>query len=315
MKLDQSKFKGYEPNFINNNLTVALPKLNAEINNDIALFDQFKNGIIPYHHYSVCLSQNRKFPFFTASNIDGATFRSIKRENDDWDTDDRIGGCQHGSKLYEAQNSNFDKGHMTKREDVQWGKNDTEALDAALSTFYYTNAVPQHKDLNRAVWKSLEYYMLHTEAVKHHQKICVFTGPVLLNDDPNFQYEQTTVQLPLHFWKVVFFTKNDNKLYRVGFVMSQQKLLKHDHVIKKNTIVKPHDPFMEFSLASTYQVNVNFIESVCQLSFQKAIDIYTKEESKELIFSRTDISPKNKIQKNIVSNEPQLDFEILNISL
>ena len=60
---------------------------------------------------------------------------------------------------------------MTRREDVQWGITDEAAQEAADSTFFYPNAVPQHKELNQRIWKRLENYILHTETRKKSLKL------------------------------------------------------------------------------------------------------------------------------------------------
>ena len=128
-------------------------------------------------------------------------FKSIKREDifsggsDSWKKDDRIPKeCQLGKELYSAEKSNFDRGHLTKREDVQWGESAEIARNAAASTFYFTNAVPQVDRLNRGVWRRIEDYILHHEVVKQSLKISMMTGPLLLDDDPDFV---TEIQLSL----------------------------------------------------------------------------------------------------------------------
>src|SRR6185369_6425672 len=120
--------------------------------------------IANYINYSVVLSRTRKFPFFTASNIDGAKFKKVKRK-DAWRKDKRINEkYQLGKELYGAEKSDFDRGHMTKREDVQWGDSVEEAKLGADSTFFFTNSVPQHAKLNQKIWLNLENYVLHKEA-------------------------------------------------------------------------------------------------------------------------------------------------------
>lgn len=213
-------FQGYNEKFISNQ-TVPLPNLNSEQNDDLVIDDE-GNKVIKYINYSLQQSVSHKFPFYTATNIDGIQFKKVPRK-DNWRKDTRLSKeFQLGKELYSASKSDFDKGHMTKREDVQWGETIGIALNAADSTFYYTNAVPQHKDLNRDIWRSLEDYILHTETKQNELRICVFTGPVLSSSNPYFvtPINGKQIQIPSLFWKVVIFQKEDGNLYRVGFMMS-----------------------------------------------------------------------------------------------
>jgi len=175
-----SQFKnyfGYQKNFLSK--PVPLPKLSKSQEDDLAPVKDNDDATANYINYSVQLSASRRFPFFSASNINGKLFRKLSRE-DKWRIDERVHKeHQWGPELYRAQKSDFDRGHMTKREDVQWGHSVMAATKAADSTFFYSNAVPQHARLNQRIWRLLEDYILHAETKEHGLKICVFTGPVL----------------------------------------------------------------------------------------------------------------------------------------
>ncbi len=282
-------FQGYDKEFILGKI-IPLPTLNQEQAEDLVK-DKEGNTVIKYINYSLQLSASHKLPFYSASNIDGILFKKVPRK-DNWRKDDRIPKeSQWGKELYSAAKSNFDKGHMTKREDVQWGETIGIALNAADSTFYYPNAVPQHKDLNRDIWRSLEDYILHTEAKQNELRICVFTGPVLSNSNPYFvtPLNGTQIQIPSMFWKVVVFQKEDGHLYRVGFMMSQNKLLMNDHIIEE--LESDDQLFMLFKDAETYQVNVSLIEEFTGLEIPKAIDSYTDTRNTKLILEEIDIDP------------------------
>ncbi|WP_439480611.1 DNA/RNA non-specific endonuclease [Chryseobacterium aquaticum] len=281
-------FQGYDENFILNKI-VSLPKLNEEQINDVVR-DKDGNDIIKYINYSLQLSATHKFPFYTATNINGLLFKKVPRK-DNWRNDERVEGYQWGKELYSAPKSNFDRGHMTKREDVQWGETIGIALNAADSTFYYTNAVPQHKDLNRDIWRSLEDYILHTETKQNELRVCVFTGPVLSRSNPYFvtPIDDKQIHIPSLFWKVVIFQKEDGNLYRVGFMMSQNKLLSKNAIIEE--LESDNELFMQFDDADTYQVNISLIEDITGLEIPKAIDSYSDERSLKLILKEIDIDP------------------------
>jgi endonuclease G, mitochondrial len=200
-------YNGFKIDFLKDEMVkqdVNLPMLSKKQKSDLAPVEDNKHSILNYHNFCLQLSASRKFPFFTASNVDGQLFKKAERASS-WKKDKRVKKYQWGQELYSADKGNFDKGHMTKREDVQWGITDEVAQKAADSTFFYPNAVPQHKNLNQRIWKRLEDYILHTETRKKSLKVCVLTGPVLSDNDPMFvtTVRKETIILPIIFWKVV----------------------------------------------------------------------------------------------------------------
>ncbi len=307
--ISEKLFQGYDEKFISNQ-TVSLPKLSQEQSADLAFGDE-GNDVIKYINYSLQQSASHKFPFYTATNVDGIQFKKVPRK-DNWRKDKRLSKeFQLGKELYSAPKSDFDKGHMTKREDVQWGETLGIALNAANSTFYYTNAVPQHKDLNRDIWRSLEDYILHTETRQSELRICVFTGPVLSSSNPYFvtPINGKQIQIPSLFWKVVVFQKEDGNLYRVGFMMSQNKLLQENHIIEE--LESDDQLFMQFKDSDTYQVNISLIEEITGLEIPTAIDSYTDTRNTKLVLEEIDIDPDLESD----SLEYQLGFSIQNLTL
>lgn len=307
--INEKLFQGYDEKFISTQ-TVPLPNLSTKQNNDLVLDDK-GNKVIKYINYSLQQSASHKFPFYTATNIDGIQFKKVPRK-DNWRKDSRLSKeFQLGKELYSAPKSDFDKGHMTKREDVQWGVTPGIALSAADSTFYYTNAVPQHKDLNRDIWRSVEDYILHTETKQNELRICVFTGPVLSSSNPYFvtPINNKQIQIPSLFWKVVVFQKGDGNLYRVGFMISQNTLLQKNHIIEQ--LESDDELFMQFKDADTYQVNISLIEELTGLEIPKAIDSYTDTRNIKLLLKEIDIDPDLESD----SIEYELGFYIENIQL
>ncbi|MEL6925177.1 MAG: DNA/RNA non-specific endonuclease, partial [Bacteroidota bacterium] len=264
--------KGYRPGFMGSKLRVPLPELNNELMQTVARLRNADDYLLQYPNYSVIHSATRRLPILTAANIDGARFRKITRSTIGarWRKDRRLSyKHQLGNELYRADKSDFDKGHMTKREDVQWGSNDQSAAIAAKDTFYFTNAAPQHPKLNQAIWRNIEDYILHDETVEDHLKINVFTGPVLADDDPEFVtlVRDDIIQLPVLFWKVVYYTRGDQQLYRVAFLAGQEQVLEREGITYPRPLERsiPEDRFMDFEAADTYQVTIPLIESLTGL--------------------------------------------------
>ncbi|MEM6721569.1 MAG: DNA/RNA non-specific endonuclease [Bacteroidota bacterium] len=254
---------------------------------------------LSYQNYSVLQNPFRKFPYYSAVNVDGKQFHKLKRKSifegsERWAKDDRIPAeTQWGDDLYSAKKYDFDRGHLAKREDVQWGTDEEMARLAARSTFYYTNAVPQVSKLNRGVWKQIENYILHHEVVKHDMKICLFSGPVFREDDPEFlkTVNDEIVRLPYLFWKVVYYVR-DGELHRAGFLTSQHRQMQKKRIIKpvsrsEESTRSVH--FNSFRDAETYQVTVSFIEQLSQLSFEAAAEMFQNNDPERIILSRVNV--------------------------
>jgi endonuclease G, mitochondrial len=304
-----SLYNGYDEEFLSE-AKVCLPQLNQEQASDL-VYDLSGSSVIKYINFSLQMSAAYKFPYYTACNIDGLLFKKVPRR-DNWRKDDRIASeSQLGKEFYSLSETNFDRGHMTKREDVQWGETVGIAMNAADSTFYYTNAVPQHRDLNRDIWRSLEDYILNTEVKKKELKISVFTGPVLSNSNAHFisPVDAKQIKIPFLFWKVVFYKKNEI-LHRVGFMMSQNKLLENESLIEQ---LELYDDklFLEFNDAETYQVNISLIEELTGIALPKAVDSYTDSRNINLVLKEIDINPDLESD----SKEFELGFRIENICL
>lgn len=279
---------GYDNKFINDNQVLELPDY-SEYYSDLAINKENETPILDYIYYSVIQSKSRRVPIISASNIYRTEFEKIERSGS-FKKDSRINDHEQlTTKDYSLFNTiksaTIEKGHMTKREDVQWDMNGNkeEAKNAAISTFYYTNAVPQHDNLNNGLWKHLENAIIIKGRVTEPAKVSVFTGPVLDTLDPEFKvrlHDNTIFKIPILFWKVIYYLKDDGNLYRAGFLMGQINPLRNDDlideigfrdfdIVEKKSSLKP---FLEFKEDENYQVSVTLIEELTKLKFQDAID-------------------------------------------
>src|SRR5512138_1090893 len=195
----------YDPEFLGDGFAVPLPTLRDE-----AARAAWNGGVpLDYVHYSLVLHAERRVAIFTAHNVDPDRMKKGFR-NPEWRLDERAPGHQLGPEVYEA--TAWDRGHLAKREDVCWGPL-AEARDANASTFFYTNAVPQHENFNRDEWKYLEDWLLDRVAVRFNRRMSVFSGPVLSPDDRKlsegdpklraaFRGVREDVLIPSAFWKI-----------------------------------------------------------------------------------------------------------------
>jgi endonuclease G, mitochondrial len=280
--------EGYNDHFLGDKFVVGLPDYEKYVT-DIALNKVTNQHILDYVYYSVIQSKSRRVPILSASNIYRIKFEKVDRSGN-FKKDDRINDEEQlTSKDYKQFNTikaaSIEKGHMTKREDVQWDINDNKvgAQNAAESTFFYPNAAPQHDSLNNGPWKYLENSVIIKGRVPKPAKVSVFTGPVLDNIDPEFKvklHDGSVFKIPVLFWKVIYYLKDDRNLYQAGFLMGQMNPLRRDELINEIgfrdfEITKTQSslkPFLEFKEDDSYQVPVSLIEKLTGLTFQKAID-------------------------------------------
>lgn len=92
-------------------------------------------------------------------------------------------------------NSGFDRGHMAASADFKWNRK------ALSESYYYSNIVPQNKELNQGAWNKLE--MQAREWAIDNSELIVVTGPVLENDLPKIPQGSFKVSIPQYLYKIV----------------------------------------------------------------------------------------------------------------
>lgn len=210
---------GYDPEFLGS--AVPVPRLNVQQAADAF---RFQNGVLlPYTHFSVCLSTSRRLPRFVAWNVDGARLRSLSRKGIPFVKDPRVpAGLQVGDELYAG--NKLDRGHVARRADLLWGPT-AEAKRANIDSFYFTNMTPQHQGFNQSerggLWGRLED-AIFAEVDVANERVSVVAGPVLSEDDPVYR----GVAIPRDFWKVVAYVDSeDGRLKAKAYVLTQTNLL------------------------------------------------------------------------------------------
>lgn len=327
---------GYNQNFFSG-FTLPLPALNAaQKKQRAALISNAKKFELQYTHYSVVQNKGRKFAFYAATNIDGKTWDALVSERLEFSREgDLQPEHQIGDELYDFLKSrtdnDFDKGHIAKFQDPQWGDDEATIKKAADDTMKFPNCVPQHHRLNRGAWKSLEDYVIKKFTRKtgdNGKKISVFAGPLLLKDDPFYvdEIDGKPLQIPCHFWKVIVYPNRLNKLCAVAFLMSQRNILfKHGFVVDKKSKVRKArpvtaaeaEPFSDFKSGEPYQITIDFIEQATGFSFgvQNLHQPYTKEEATELIYKRVEVPVARAKFLGLKLKDRPLTFEFEGISL
>jgi endonuclease G len=259
---------GYVENFLGPKVKLPAPGRSHKV-----LKTEFAANSLPYTHFSVVMSEARRFAIFTAENIDGGLKIKLKRK-DAWGFDPRIDEkYQVGHQEFYGPQP-FDKGHMVRRENPGWGSTEAEATLGERDTFVYTNAIPQMPDLNQKTWLSLEDYVLDNAKAEGF-KLCVFTGPVFRENDP--AYTANGIKVPTDFWKVIVAidAEQPDNLLVSAYMLSQESIM-------------PQESF-RFGPFRTYQVPLARVEAEADLKFSQEVqqaDVFRAAEVREMLASQ-----------------------------
>jgi endonuclease G, mitochondrial len=238
---------------------VFLPILGDKLAAQAAPVAGKKPGIVlDYHHYSVVMHKARRFAIYSAASIDFSGRFVIPRGKDVWRVDPRIGPeLQVTGACYE--NNQFDRGHLTRREDLEYGADEASALAAANDTCHWTNCTPQAAKFNegKQLWAGLELHILEQAVEKDRFKAQVITGPVFGARDPVIPGFPDT-RYPLRYWKVVAAINASDKLFATAYVLDQRA------EIAPATRGAPEIPFTPYK---TFQTTIANIETLTALTF------------------------------------------------
>jgi endonuclease G len=227
---DYASRPGYDPNYLA--VEVPMPTLTdaamEKVSRDLTS-DEEDDHILRYHHFSVVMNRERRMQFFSACNTtrDPNQRGALSRKalgRDRWILDPRIPKRDQiqSAELYAG--TEFDLGHVVRREDAYWGADETNAEHANFDTFHYTNATPQHEAFNRSNlkgrWGLLENHI--GEQLKSQDlNMSILAGPVFRKDDPVIH----GVRIPVDFWKVVAALDDAGELAVFAFALSQRDLV------------------------------------------------------------------------------------------
>lgn len=205
--------RGYDPDFLGER--VAVPALTAG-----GMQTAFKRGdseVMPYTHFSLAQSEERRFAIWVAWNVDGGRLRKVTRKGVPFVVDPDIPArFQVDDALYAG--NRLDRGHIARRADLCWGS-DKEAKQANRDSFFFTNITPQMDDFNQSsrggIWGSLEDAVFADVDVEN-LRINVFGGPIFRDDDREFR----GVKIPREFYKVIAYVESGD-LNAKAFLLTQ----------------------------------------------------------------------------------------------
>ncbi|MFW6027849.1 MAG: DNA/RNA non-specific endonuclease [bacterium] len=214
---------GYQPDFLGEEHPVPLPEPVNSLKRKLFAVDGDADAPweLRHIHYSLAMHGGRRFAAFTACNVNGAETRRLARLADPWAFDKRVPrDLQAANDLYRKNMLN--SGQLVPRLNTMWGATREFIRHAERDTYFWTNAVPLHEDLDLSVWLALENAILNSADVTNI-RLSVFSGPVLERDDPFYRREY---QIPRAFWKIIAFLDRERRALRsCGFLLRQDHLL------------------------------------------------------------------------------------------
>ncbi len=254
--------KGFQPGYLGQGVEIQLPDLGSLETEATLLTRPAGNNdkLLHYKGYSVVMHAKRKFAIYTAANVDGSGRFHVRRPHDEWRFDPRIPQSAQVGGYYYANNQ-FDRGHLTRYEDMQFGTAPLDALDRAADTLHYTNCSPQHAKFNQGkqLWQGLEQDVLEQAIEARDFRAVVMTGPVLDDGDPVWD-RFPGIQYPVRYWKIAVALTSQNQPFAAGFVLDQSDVIAQFGI--EATEAPPFAPF------KTYQVAISEIERLTGLTFR-----------------------------------------------
>jgi endonuclease G len=243
-------------------LAVHLPKLSDSLSQETAklISAPGKNqDVLNYHGYSVVMHEKRRFAIYSAANVDFGGRYELARPADVWRLDPRISAEAQLGNFYYAGNQ-FDRGHLTRREDMEYGSTRLKALESAADTCHWSNCTPQHArfNQNRALWQGIERHLFEDGIQLDQFRAQVITGPVLSEGDPTWA-KYPTIQYPVRYWKVVAAVTASGKLFATAYVLDQTAVVGEFGIEAAREV--PFDAY------KTFQVPIKDVEQLTQLSF------------------------------------------------
>jgi len=140
--LDYSDRHGYQADFLapgKRTNKVFLPTLSKALERlATRLVTSSSACVLPYYGYSLVMHRTRLFAIYSAANVDFSGRLDLLRPKDKWLIDPRIpAALQVAGDMYAG--NQFDRGHLTRREDMEYGGTRPIALADGADTCHWTN--------------------------------------------------------------------------------------------------------------------------------------------------------------------------------
>jgi endonuclease G len=257
---DYSNRKGFDDNFLGKagdkgKHRVHLPQLTSALaESAVKLLEPpgTKNYVLDYTNMSLVMHAKRRFAIYSAANVDFAHRYLNLKSKRVWRYDPRIPlDAQVGDEAYAG--NRFDKGHITRQEDMEYGDTIPEALQSTADTCHWTNCTLQHDKFNRTQewWQGMEQHILEHSIDPHAKgfRAQIFSGPVFTKQDPEYD-EVPDIKVPMKFWKVCAAVTSSGNLFAVAYLLDQSTVIKQFGLAEAAGEV-PFEPYKLFQLPIT----------------------------------------------------------------
>lgn len=292
--IDQSNYGarlGYQPNFLGTR--IPFPKIKERTGLSLL---RYRSGSgtsteLKYWTYSVAMCKQRRLAFVAVGNVNANERPTAGgRDGDRWYFDPRIRpSIELGPEFYGKQKTveetdrsrnPFDRGHLIRRLDAQWGKSAALQKRNGDDSFHWSNCSPQHYKFNQGSkrWLGLEDYVI-TKFAAETGLATVFNGPIFdaprstLDDDGDVQLQLRGpshrdptfggVAIPKLFFKIVVCRTSAKSLGAAAFIMSQEDFLATTSRVKGLGDLEA----LTNSEARLYQVRIADIQRLTGISF------------------------------------------------
>lgn len=155
---------------------------------------------VHYVNFALCHDSARKVPVWVAYSLDPARLQPAAepRTRPRFRRDPNL--ALPAATDADYRNSFFTRGHMAPAADFAF------SAEAHRSTFFLSNAAPQHPTLNLGRWSQLEC-AIRQLVIQTGSTLTVITGPIFdpAAGEPQF-IGSNRVAVPTHFFKVILTT-------------------------------------------------------------------------------------------------------------
>lgn len=312
--VDQTNYAaraGYDPKFLGSNITVPLPKVKSSQSKNVLKISGTKSEL-KYWTYSVVMNKPRRLAFFSAANVDPSKWKGNRdADGDTWFRDTRVQALdpklQVGAEFYKKQKTfeadrsktPFDQGHLSSRNDVQWGDTEDLAKRNGDDSYHYTNCAPQHWAFNEnrkisGLWNRLEVYA--ATKLSNGGKLCIINGPIfdapLCTPGPDGRLQLNVngkrvadktfggVKIPKQFFKLAAY-RDGSDLKAAAFIVTQEDLLATTTRLHELSVLSDAE-------IRLYHVKVSSLEKLTGLDFGPLADA---ADTHEMAVATDDAAP------------------------
>jgi len=170
-----------------------------------------KSQIISHSGYTISYNSDYRFANWVAYELTATEAKGTVPRSNTWAPNPSANGPQADG--YDYSGSGWDRGHLAPAGDMKWS---STAMD---ESFYYTNIVPQDKNLNGGDWRLLEENC--RELAKRYGRIYIVSGGIV-NEKVYGTIGNNKVTVPDAFFKVLL-TKIQGTYTGIGFYFRNEE--------------------------------------------------------------------------------------------